>query len=219
MSAKQIPALLLKDLNLELKRPYLFNGMLLYMVSTVFVCYLVFDGIIDAATWNALYWIVLLFAAVNAAGRSFSEEFSRRHLYYYSVASPLAIIAAKMCYNSILMAILAMLGLLAFIVFLGFPALSLSMFLTAALSGSIGLALLLSLVAGIAARAGHNFTLMAILSFPIALPKLLVLINLSRNALFTGDWSAAIKPLLAISAMYALIIILALILFPYLWKE
>ena len=219
MIINQITVLLQKDLNLELKRPFLFNGMLLYLVSTVFVCYLVFDGIVDTKTWNALYWIILLFAAVNSAGRSFSEEFSRRHLYYYTLAGPTAFIIGKMLYNVLLLTILSLLGFLAFMVFLGFPAESKSMFLLAAVAGSIGLALLLTLVAGIAARAEHNFTLMAILSFPIVLPKLLILINLTQNALYEAQWSLAIKPLIALLAMYFLIIVLAVVLFPYLWKE
>jgi heme exporter protein B len=215
----QIFTLISKDLTLELKRPYLFNGMLLYMISTVFVCYLAFEGIVDAKTWNALYWIVLLFAAVNSAGRSFSDEFSVRHLYYYSLAGPAEIIIAKMCYNAILLTILSILGLLTFSLFLGMPATSIAMMVLIAISGSIGLALLLTLVAGIASRAEHNFTLMAILSFPIVLPKLLILMNLTRNAMAQASWAEAYKPVFALVALQALIVILALVLFPYLWKE
>ena len=212
-------ALINKDFAIELKRPYQFNGMLLYIISTVFVCYQVFGEIIDANTWNALYWIVLLFAALNSAGRSFSDEFSSRHLYYYSLSAPAAIIISKMFFNAVLLIALALLGFLTFTLFLGMPAASITLFLTAAVFGSIGLALLLTLVAGIAARAGHNFTLMAILSFPIVLPKLLILINLTRNAMFQASWQEAIKPFFALFALLVLIVVLALVLFPYLWKE
>jgi len=216
---KNTLALIGKDLAIELKRPYQFNGMLLYMISTVFVCYLVFGGIVDTNTWNALYWIVLLFAALNSAGRSFADEFSARHLYYYSLTNPASIIIGKMFYNAILLIILALLGFFTFSVFLGMPAASISMFLVTAVAGSIGLALMLTLVAGIAARAEQNFTLMAILSFPIVLPKLLILINLTRNAMYQASWHEAIKPMFALFALQALIIVLALVLFPYLWKE
>lgn len=216
---KQVFTLMRKDIALELKRPYLFNGMLLYMISTVFVCYLAFEGIIDARTWNALYWIVLLFAAINSAGRSFSDEFSVRHLYYYTLAGPASIIIAKMCYNAILLLILSLLGFVAFSVFLGMPATSIPMFLLISAAGSIGLALLLTLVAGIASRAEQNFTLMAILSFPIILPKLLILMNLTQNALNQASWDEASKPLFALLSLQLLIVVLALVLFPYLWKE
>jgi len=219
MQAKQVMYLIRKDITLELKRPYLFNGMLLYVVSTVFVCYLAFGGIMDVKTWNALYWIVLLFAAINSAGRSFSEEFSTRHLYYYSLAEPSAVIIGKMCYNALLLIILGLLGFITFSLFLGVEAASIPMFLVIVVFGSIGLALLLTMVAGIAVRAEHNFTLMAILSFPIVLPKLLVLMNLTGNALFQANWAEAAKPLFALIALQALVVILALMLFPYLWKE
>lgn len=219
MIRTQVFKLIQKDISLELKRPYLFNGMLLYVVSTVFVCYLAFQGIIEPGTWNALYWIVLLFAAVNSAGRSFSDEFSSRHLYYYTLANPASIIIAKMGYNAILLVILSMLGFLAFSVFLGMPPGSIFMFFVVAVSGSFGIVLLLTMVAGIASRAEQNFTLMAILSFPIVLPKLLILMNLTANAMQAADWSLAAKPLFALFALQALIIVLALVLFPYLWKE
>lgn len=216
---KNIFTLIGKDFSLELKRPYLLNGLLLYMVSTVFVCYLAFDGIIDKKTWNALFWIIMLFASVNSAGRSFSDEFSKRHLYYYLVANPVSVILAKMCYNMVLMAVLTLLGTITFSVFLGLPAVNLTLFMLAAFSGSIGFALLLTMVAGIASRAEQNFTLMAILSFPIVLPKLLVLMNLTSNALNHGGWADATKPLIALFALHLLIVVLALVLFPYLWKE
>jgi heme exporter protein B len=216
---KQISILVAKDLSLELKRPYLFNGMLLYMVSTVFVCYLVFEGIMDAKTWNALYWIVLLFAAVNSAGRSFTDEFSKRHLYYYSIANPAPVITGKMIYNTLLLIVLALLGFAAFALFPGLPEMNFGIFMLAALLGSTGLALLLSLVAGIAARAGNNFTLMAILSFPIVLPKLLILMNMTKHALQNSEWEAVSGAVIALLGLQALIIILALVLFPYLWKE
>lgn len=208
-----------KDFLLELKRPYLLNGMLLYVVSTVFICYLAFDGIIDERTWNVLYWIVILFASVNSAGRSFSEEFSKRHLYYYSIANPAAIILGKMCYNAVLLVIVALLGFSAFSLFLGIPVENRVMFILAAIAGSISFALLLTMVAGIASRAEQNFTLMAILSFPIALPKLLILINLTRNAIERGIWSEVIKPFASLIVLQILIIVLALLLFPYLWKD
>lgn len=216
---KDIITLIGKDFSLELKRPYLLNGLLLYMVSTVFVCYLAFDGIVDSKTWNALFWIIILFASVNSAGRSFSDEFSKRHLYYYLVASPVAVILAKMCYNVVLMAVLTLLGTITFSLFLGLPVINLALFMLTAIAGSVGFALLLTMVAGIASRAEQNFTLMAILSFPIVLPKLLVLINLTGNALSHESWVDATKPLIALFSLHVLIIVLALVLFPYLWKE
>jgi hypothetical protein len=42
--------------------------------------------------WNSLYWIIILFSAVNAVAKSFVQEHQGRQLYYYMIASPEAII-------------------------------------------------------------------------------------------------------------------------------
>ena len=59
---KEIKALLGKELILEWRQKYALNGILLYLTSTIFICYLSFSlgsGQINAASWNALLWIIL----------------------------------------------------------------------------------------------------------------------------------------------------------------
>ena len=70
----EVKHLIAKEINLEWKQKYAFNGLLLYVISTVFVCYLSFKQIIDVPTWNALFWIIMLFASVNAIAKSFIQE-------------------------------------------------------------------------------------------------------------------------------------------------
>src|ERR1051325_5780848 len=62
MLGRQILFLIEKELRSEWKQKYAFGGMLLYVVSTVFICRQCFDTIKDPLTWGALYWIILLFA-------------------------------------------------------------------------------------------------------------------------------------------------------------
>ena len=47
MLSSEIKILLGKEIHLELKQKYVLNGILLYLVSTIFVTYLAFDRIID----------------------------------------------------------------------------------------------------------------------------------------------------------------------------
>lgn len=92
MLLKEIRALLYKEFLVEWRLRYAINGMLLYVVSTIFVCYMSFKlkaGEISPTTWNALLWIVLLFAAVNSISKSFVQEKEGRTYFYYTLASPL----------------------------------------------------------------------------------------------------------------------------------
>ena len=81
--AKQVKQLIIKEMLLEWRSKYALNGVLLYVVSTVFVCYLSFISI-EKLTWNALFWIIMLFASINAVSKSFLQESKGLHLYIYT---------------------------------------------------------------------------------------------------------------------------------------
>lgn len=204
---------------LELKQKYVLNGILLYLVSTVFVTYLAFEDAITAETWNSLFWIILLFVAVNGISKSFLQESPARHLYYYTLASPQAVVLAKILYNLLLMALLSLLALGFFLLLMGNRVMNMPLFLLTLLLGSLGLSSVLTMVAAIASRASQNFSLMAILSFPIVLPLLATLMNVSRASLSGPGWSGLSGFLVILVTIIAAVIALAYLLFPYLWKD
>ena len=119
MLFNQIKQLVAKEIKLEMRNKYALGGILLYVISTVFVSYLCFKKIIDPATWNALFWIILLFASINAIAKSFISETRGRLLYLYTLTSPQAVIIAKIIYNSFLLTILAALCLGVYSIFIG----------------------------------------------------------------------------------------------------
>src|SRR5690606_4162304 len=215
---REVTTLIRKEILLEWRFKYAINGILLYVVSTVFVCYQAFKSV-DPTTWNALFWIILLFASVNAINKSFVQESPNRQLYYYTIASAKAVILSKISYNMLVMLLLAAIAYLVYsIIFqnpLGDPALY---FVVVAL-GSIGFAAVFTMVAGISAKAGNNSTLMAILSFPIVIPLLLVLIKASKNAMDGLDRSVSLDELFVLLAINIITVAISLVLFPYLWRD
>jgi heme exporter protein B len=215
----EIRHLISKEIRLELKQKYVINGILLYLVSTIFVTYLAFDRVIDADTWNSLFWIILLFVAVNGISKSFVQESPARHLYYYTIASPQAILLAKVIYNLLLMGILSAISFVFFLVLMGDKVINLPLFLVALFLGSIGLSSILTMIAAIASRASNNFSLMAILSFPIVLPLLGTLMKVSGSALSAMEWSANISFIIILVTINLTVVVLAYLLFPYIWTD
>lgn len=214
----QVKTLIYKDVVLEWRSKYAINSILLYVVSTVFVCYQSFKSV-DTIVWNTLFWIILLFAAINAMSRSFVQETGHRHLYYYSIVRPKAIILAKIIYNSILMVLLSTTAFIIYNLIFKSQAENLGIYCLAIFLGSISFATVFTMVAAISAKAGNNSTIMAILSFPVIIPLLIVLIKLSQNAVngsSIGDNWADIAVLLAINIVT---IAISLLLFPYLWRD
>lgn len=75
-------------------------------------------------------------------------------------------------------------------------------------------------MSAIAAKAQQNAALIAILGFPVILPVLLLLMRLSKAAFAEVFRAGAIWQLAGlVILMDMLVIALAVILFPYLWKD
>ncbi|MGA3012419.1 MAG: heme exporter protein CcmB [Bacteroidales bacterium] len=219
MLGNEIKHLIGKEIRLELKQKYVLNGILLYLISTIFVSYLAFERIIDTDTWNSLFWIILLFVAVNGISKSFIQESPARHLYYYTIASPQALLLSKIIYNLLLMTILSVLSFVFFLLLMGNLVVNISLFIICLILGSLGLASILTMVAAIASRASNNFSLMAILSFPIVLPLLETLMKVSKSALSVSQWSGNYGFIIILVTISVAVIILAYLLFPYLWRD
>jgi len=215
---REIRMLLIREIQLEWKQKYALNGLFLYVISTVYVCYLSFKTLVDVPTWNALLWIILLFTAINATSKSFSTESRGRLLYYYTLAGAPAVILSKMIYNAGLMFVISLSGYFVYSLLIGDLVQDKPWFILALLLGSTGFSTVLTLVSGIASKANNSGTLMAILSFPVLIPMLIVLIRFSKNAVDGLDHSVQTPYLVALIGINIIVVALARILFPFLWR-
>src|ERR1700744_5101599 len=218
--------LLKKEILLEWRSKYAFNGVLLYVVSTVFVCYMAFNlnpGFTETKGyplgWNILFWIIILFAAVNAIAKSFLQESKGRLLYYYAIAGPHAIILSKIIYNMLLMTLLSILALIVYSLFFKNPTTDNLYYFLAVLLGSISFSTVFTMISAIASKAGNNGTLMAILSFPVIIPVILLLIRISKNAMDGINSSLSYGSIGVLFAINIIVIATSFLLFPYLWRD
>ncbi|QJD97988.1 ABC transporter permease [Mucilaginibacter robiniae] len=223
---RQTVHLLKKEILLEWRSKYAFNGILLYIVSTVFVCYIAFNlnpGFKDnegyPLVWNVLFWIIILFASVNAIAKSFLQESRSRMLYYYIIASPQAVILSKIIYNALLMMLLSILALVVYTLFFSNTVGDMVIYLLAVLTGSFTFATVFTMVSAIAAKASNNGTLMAILGFPVIIPVILIVVKLSKSAMDGVDRSFTYGNFGVLAAINAIVLAISLILFPYLWRD
>lgn len=216
---KRVYALLRKDVLLEFRQKHTFYGVLLYIASTIFVLYLSIENP-EANAWNGLFWTIQLFICVNAVAKSFLQESRGRMLYFYSVASPVEFIIAKMIYNLLLMVVMSLLSLVLFSIFLGNLVQNSVWFAGIVILGGGSISIVFTLMSAIAAKAQQNAALIAILGFPVILPQLLLLMRLSKAAFAEVFREGAVLQLAAlIGGLDILVIAMAVILFPYLWKD
>lgn len=215
---KKIAALFKKDLLLEIRQQYTFYGILLYVGSTIFVLYLAM-GQPEAIVWNGLFWMIQLFVCVNAMAKSFLQESRGRMLYFYSIAGARDFIIAKLLFNVLLMLVMSITSLLLFLLLLGNPLEHARKFFAIAIFGGFSVSLVFTFLSAVAARAQQSAALMAILGFPLIIPQILLLMRLSNMAFSDIFQASTFQIVLLLAAFDVLIIALAVILFPFLWKD
>lgn len=116
------------------------------------------------------------------------------------------------------MLLMGLLSMGLFVMFLGNPIQKTGAFLGLVLLGGWSLGLIFTFLAAIAAKAQQNAAIMAILGFPIIIPQLLLLMRLS-NAVFSFSGTIPAATILLLIVLDILVILLAVILFPFLWKD
>lgn len=219
MNASHIIALLKKEFLLEFRQKTALAGIVLYVLSIVFISFLSFKGGIRPDVWCALFWIVIFFAGINAASKSFFTEGRGRSLYNYTLYHPTAFVVSKIIYNVLLLWLVSGCGLLCFSWLINYPVQDSALFLITVLLGSFALGSSLTLMSCIASKTGNSYSVMSLLSMPVCIPVMLMALRLSRNAIDGLAWSVSYSYLGGLSLISLIILSLSLFLFRYLWRE
>jgi heme exporter protein B len=188
------------------------------VVSNIFVLNLPM-GHPESDVWNSLFWMIQLFVCINAVAKSFLQESRGRMLYYYSIAGARDFVLAKLLFNALLMLAMSLLSLGLFTLLMGDPFINPLRFIGLVCLGGISLSLVFTFLAAIAAKAQQNAALMAIMGFPLIIPQLLLLMKISSSSFSSVIQAGLLKMILLLVGLDAMVLVLAIILFPFLWKD
>lgn len=216
---REVQQLFRLEWQLEWKQKSALGSIFIYLLSTLFVVYLSVKRVVDIPTWNALFWLVILFAAANGVNRSFSSDSRGRMLYIHSLVSPEAFILSRVIYNAIIISILSLGCIIFYTLFLENPIQNTGLFVLSTIIGSIGFSSILTLINAIAMHTKNSASMSVILGFPVILPLLMITLRLSKQAIDGLDFSVYGKFLLSAGLLDLIILVLALLLFPYLWRD
>jgi heme exporter protein B len=220
-----IKSILIKDILIEFRNKYVLGGILLYVFSSVLLIYFALqysDSLkgIEPTIWSIIFWLIILFSSVNAVANSFFREPEGRFFYYYWMVNPQSIIVAKLIYNFLFTLLLTVLTFGLFAIMISDPITNCSLFFVTILLGGTGYSFLFTTMSAIASRAGNNATLMAVLGFPLIIPLLIFLTKLTAAAIVSQEFTdETVQNLLMLLAFNILQPTLALILFPYIWRD
>ena len=209
------------EIRLEFRQQHTLAGIALFALATVYLCYQAFNRIDDKVTWNALLWVIILFTAFSAVGKSFQHRRKGLRLYLYWTIKPGEYILAKILYNMALMCVMALLVIASYSLFLGNPlgADGIYEYLLGLLVGAIGFGSILTLIAAIAEQSQSGVGLTAVLGLPIVIPLILLLDEYNTNVMNQLPLAENGINLLFLVVLSSGIIALSYLLFPYLWRD
>jgi len=209
--------LIKKDFKIDWRQQNPFAGIILYLVSSIFVSYMSLKSVITIETWNGLFWIILLFISLNAIAKSFIQE-EGRTLYYYFNCTPSHVLAAKLIYSFVYLVFLALVAFIIYSILLGYPSMDMKLFLLNLILGCLGLSSVFNIVSAISFRTSNKMVMMAVLGFPIIIPILILSINNSTKIMDGYILQQIIGNVITLFSLDVIIIVLGFALFPFAWK-
>lgn len=216
----QILRLLQFELQREWKNRTAVSGLVIFLLASIYTAYLVLlrsKSFPETPLLISLLWLVLIYTCFQNVYNTFMREREGRFFYYYQFHRPEVFIGAKVITTSLFSAFSALLAWLLFRLMLDLQVVYPERLLVALVLGAVGLSTVLTLNGALAAKAGGNVTLMAVLSFPLLLPVLLYSISLSLAA--DDPLAPFAQDAGILFALDALAGVLVYILYPFLWRE
>ncbi len=211
-----------KDWDSELRTRYAINALAMFILVTISVIlFSVGQETLSGELTGGLLWVVIFFSAMSGLSRGFvSEEERGTTLTLHLIAKPSTIFTGKFLFNLLLVFIMNLVIFLLFLAFFDSFAIENGLIITLAfLFGNIGIAVSSTIIAAIISKANTKGTLYPVLSFPILLPLILILIELTEYAIVGASLEEAFIDI-AILIIYDIIMITAsYMLFDFIWND
>lgn len=219
--AAEAVAVFVKDWRCEFRTRYALNTLALFAFTTMVVMSISLGPIgIDRARGSkvlpVLLWVILLFSVAAGLPRAFvQEEESQTATALRLSATPSALFCGKLLYCLTLVGALELLVTPVFVILMNLEVASPALLVGTLAAGGYGLAVGSTLVAAIIAQARTKGTLFSVLSFPVLLPLLLLVVELTFSAVGGGGGGVALPQLILYDAS---VTIVGFMLFPVVWN-
>ena len=213
-------AVFVKDWVSEARTRHALNTLGLFALTTL-VLVSVGLGPLGASAAGAqvlpfLLWIVLLFATSAGLPRAFvHEEETHTATALRLAARPSAVFWGKVGFGLALTLALEALVAPLFLALVQLEVASPGLFVAGLAAGGFGLAAASTVVAAIISQARGKSTLFSVLAFPLLVPLLLLVVEITRNAVAGEPAAMALRQLLLYDASIA---VAGSMLFPVIWN-
>ncbi len=212
----------IKDWQSELRTRYAINALAMFILVTISVIlFSIGNENPDEFLIGGMFWVVIFFSAMSGLSRSFvSEEERGTSATLMLIAKASTVFGGKLLFNIVLVFLMNfVIPILFAMLFETFVVRNLPLFTFSIILGNIGIAVSSTLIASIISKANTKGTLYPVLSFPILLPLILILIELTKYSIegvsIGESWVE-----FAILIIYDIVMtISSFLLFDFIWKD
>lgn len=211
-----------KDFSSELRMRYAINALIMFAV--VAVSTILFSIGSEKAPQNVyagLFWVVVFFSAMSGLSRNFvSEEERGTNLILSLIAHPISIFVGKFFFNLILIIFINLIiAFLYFFLFTDFIIKNWLMFTLSFFLGNLGIAASSTIIAAIISKANVKGTLYPVLAFPVLLPLILILIEITKAAMEGNPISSMQAEFMVLISYDVIMFTASILVFDIIWRD
>ncbi len=215
-------ALYKKDIHSELRTRYAINSLVMFIVVAISVIlFSIGNEQISQSLTGGLFWVVIFFSAMSGLARVFvSEEERGTTLTLHLIAAPSTIYSGKLIFNLVLVICMnVFIAIIYSALFSSFIIKNFALFSVSFLAGNVGLAISSTTIAAIISKANAKGTLFPVLAFPILLPLILILVQLTSLASQGATFADGFFELAMLICYDVIMLTGSYMLFDFIWKD
>jgi len=211
-----------KDWQSELRTRYAINALAMFILVTISVIlFSIGQERISEHLAGGLLWVVIFFSAMSGLSRAFvSEEERGTTMTLQLLAKPSTIFSGKLLFNILLVYLMNISIIVLYsLLFSSFIISNWGLFFLAAFFGSFGIAVSSTIIAAIISKASAKGTLYPVLAFPILLPLILTLLELTKFTIDGKPMADAYVELAVLICYDVIMLTASYLLFDFIWKD
>lgn len=219
---KKIYYIFYKDFTSELRMRYAINALIMFVIVAIStILFSIGNERAPQNVYAGMFWVIVFFSAMSGLSRVFvSEEERGTTLILSLIANPISIFLGKFLFNLVLIFFInTLIAVLYSILFQDFVIQNWDSFIYAFILGNIGIAISSTIIASIIAKANVKGTLYPVLAFPVLLPLIMMLIEITKAAL-EGNPISDVSAEFVVLISYDIVMITASIMvFDLIWRD
>lgn len=190
-----------------------------YLLAATFIIYLIFRDM-SGKLWLSMFWVIAIFSLINASVTAFKDTFMRDYIWLYQLYSPEVVLMAKLVFSFIKNLILLLILWALMVLFFGQAIHLAGGFFVSLVLAALNFSAISHLVNAIAHRTDRSQSLYPVLSLPLIIPVVLELYNIGAITIglnpAANNWLSDASILTGLGLIFSMV---ALFLFPYVWRE